>query len=76
MERSSHRKKNTEAMTTVVIPRGRKNQENFVIVSVNGNSWKIMRGVEVEVPRYVSEVLENAEMMAETARSYVDRMAN
>ena len=69
-------KKNTREMTTVVIPRGRKNQENFVIVSVNGNSWKIMRGVEVEVPRYVSEVLENAEMMAETARSYVDRMAN
>lgn len=69
-------KKNTREMTTVVIPRGRKNQENFVIVSVNGSSWKIMRGVEVEVPRYVSEVLENAEMMAETARSYVDRMAN
>ena len=69
-------KKNTREMTTVLIPRGRKNQENFVIVSVNGNSWKIMRGVEVEVPRYVSEVLENAEMMAETARSYVDRMAN
>ena len=69
-------KKNTREMPTVVIPRGRKNQENFVIVSVNGNSWKIMRGVEVEVPRYVSEVLENAEMMAETARSYVDRMAN
>ena len=69
-------KKSAPEMTTVIIPRGRKNQENFVIVSVNGNSWKIMRGVEVEVPRYVSEVLENAEMMAETARSYVDRMAN
>ena len=69
-------KKHAPEMTTVIIPRGRKNQENFVIVSVNGNSWKIMRGVEVEVPRYVSEVLENAEMMAETARSYVDRMAN
>ena len=69
-------KKNAPEMTTVIITRGRKNQENFVIVSVNGNSWKIMRGVEVEVPRYVSEVLENAEMMAETARSYVDRMAN
>ena len=69
-------KRNAPEMTTVIIPRGRKNQENFVIVSVNGNSWKIMRGVEVEVPRYVSEVLENAEMMAETARSYVDRMAN
>lgn len=69
-------KKNTEEMTTVLVPRGRKNQENFVIVSVNGNTWKIMRGVEVAVPRYVAEVLENAAMMAETARSYVDRMAN
>ncbi len=68
-------KKNEPEMTTVVIPRGRKNQENFVIVSVNGNSWKIMRGVEVQVPRYVAEVLENASMMAEAARRYVDRMS-
>jgi hypothetical protein len=68
-------KKNQPGMTTVVIPRGRKNQENFVIVSVNGNSWKIMRGVEVQVPRYVAEVLENAAMMAEDARRYVDRMS-
>ena len=68
-------KKNTEAMTTVVIPRGRKNQENFVIVSVNGNSWKIMKGVDVAVPACVAEVLENGRMMARTARSYVEKMA-
>ncbi len=68
-------KKNKEETITVLIPRGRKNQENFVIVSVNGSSWKIMRGVAVEVPRCVAEVLENGRMMAETARSYVDRMA-
>jgi hypothetical protein len=68
-------KKNTEAMTTVVIPRGRKNQENFVIVSVNGNSWKIMKGVDVAVPACVPEVLENGRMMACTARSYVEKMA-
>ena len=55
---------------TVLLHRGRKN------VSVNGRSWKIMKGVEVQVPDYVAEVLENAQMMADTARRYVDRMAN
>lgn len=60
----------------ILLPRGRKNEENFIIVSVNGRSWKIMKGVEVEVPDFVAEVLGNAEMMAETARRYVDKMAN
>ena len=60
----------------ILLPRGRKNEENFIIVSVNGRSWKIMKGVEVEVPDFVAEVLENAEMRAETARRYVDKMAN
>lgn len=63
-------------MTEVLIPRGRKNEENFVIVSVNGRSFKIMKGVAVQVPDYVAEVLENSTMMAETARRYVDEMAN
>lgn len=61
---------------TVLLYRGRKNEENFQIVSVNGRNWKIMKGVEVQVPDYVAEVLENAQMMADTARRYVDRMAN
>ena len=58
-----------EKMKTVLIPRGRKNEENFVLVSVNGRNFKIMKGVEVQVP-------ENARMMEDDARSYVDRMAN
>ena len=65
-----------EKMVTVTLPRGRKQEENFVIVSVNGRSWKIMRGVEGEGPLCAAEVLENARMMESTARSYVDRMAN
>ena len=60
----------------ILLPRGRKNEENFIIVSVNGRSWKIMKGVEVEVPDLAAEVLESAEMMVETARRYVDKMAN
>ena len=65
-----------EQMVKILLPRGRKNEENFVIVSVNGRSWKIMRGVEVRVPECVAEVLENAHMMAEEARRYVDERAS
>lgn len=68
-------KKKPQDMKTVLLPRGRKNEENFVIVSVNGNSWKIMKGVEVSVPACVAEVLENGRMMEQTARSYVEKMA-
>ncbi len=66
----------TERMVALTIPRGRKQEENFVIVSVNGHSWKIMKGVQVEVPDYVREVLVNSRMMADEARRYVDRMAD
>ena len=69
------KKKDSTAMAKVLIPRGRKNEENFVIIGVNGRSWKIMKGVEVKIPDYVAEVLENAEIMAEEARRYVDKMA-
>ena len=65
-----------EKMVKILLPRGRKNEENFVIVSVNGRSWEIMRGVEVSVPDYVAEVLENGRMMAEAARRYVDERAS
>ncbi len=64
-----------EEMTAIMLPRGRKNEENFVIVSVNGRSFKIMKGVEVQVPVYVAEVLENGRMMADEARRYVEKMA-
>lgn len=64
-----------DKMTTIMLPRGRKNEENFVIVSVNGRSFQIMKGVEVQVPDYVAEVLHNNRRMAEEAQRYVDRMA-
>ena len=65
-----------EKMSKVFLPRGRKNEENFVIVSVNGRNYKIMKGVEVEVPECVAEVLENGRRMADTARRSMDTMAN
>ena len=65
-----------DKMTTIMLPRGRKNEENCVIVSVNGRSFQIMKGVEVQVPDYIAEVLSNNRRMAEEARRYVDRMAD
>ena len=64
-----------DKMKTIMLPRGRKNEENFVIVSVNGRSFQIMKGVEVEVPDYIAEVLANNRRMAEEAQRFVDRMA-
>lgn len=59
-------------MVEVCIPRGRKQEENFVIVSVNGKNWKIMKGATVMVPDYVAQVLEHSRMMADEARRFVE----
>lgn len=40
-----------------------------VVVGHNGKMWKIQRGVEVEVPTYIAEIVENMERQdAKTAR--------
>lgn len=51
-----------EKMVKVKIPRTRKDQED-VDVFVNMRSWRIQRGVEVEVPECVAEVLKHQEEM-------------
>lgn len=51
-------------MVKVRIPRTKKDQED-VFVSVNLNTYIIKRGVEVEVPDYVAEVLRHQEEMLE-----------
>lgn len=44
-----------------------KERSDDVVVSVNGKRWQIKRGVDVEVPDYVAEVLENTRKMDELA---------
>ena len=51
-------------MVKVRIPRTKKDQED-VFVSVNLNTYIIKRGVEVEVPDFVAEVLQHQEEMLE-----------
>ena len=52
-----------------------KDQRNYedVFVSVNGRKFMIQRGVEVEVPVYVAEVIANSER--EDNMAYERRMA-
>ncbi len=64
-------KKNTngEKLVRIRLPKERREQED-VFVGVNERTWLIRRGVEVEVPECVAEVLENREMMLETIMEF------
>lgn len=69
-------KKNTEAaektaenMVKIRLPRNRK-EEDDMFVSVNERTWIIKRGVEVEVPECVAEVIRNSELMQEEAYEF------
>ena len=54
----------TEKMVKIRIPRTKADQED-VFVSVNNYTCVVKRGVEVEVPAYVAEVLQHQEEMLE-----------
>jgi hypothetical protein len=51
-------------MVKIRIPRTKKDEED-VFVSVNMRTYAIKRGVEVEVPDFVAEVLKHKEEMLE-----------
>lgn len=56
---------NAKKMVKVKIPRTSHKQED-VFVSVNNYTCIVKRGVEVEVPDFVAEVLKHQEEMMET----------
>lgn len=66
-----------EKMVKVKIPKDRniKNQPDE-IVYVNDRNWQIQRGVEVEVPECVAEVLRNRERALDRIDAYEDNLAN
>lgn len=52
------------------LPRPTKGEDDTKLVGVNGKVYRIKKGVEVEVPRCVAEVLANAERAADKAFEY------
>ena len=64
--------KTTRKMVKVKIPRTMADEED-VFVSVNDYTCIVKRGVEVEVPEYVAEVLRHQEEMLETIALFEDK---
>lgn len=62
-------------MVKVRIPRTKADQED-VFVSVNLRTYIIKRGVEVEVPDFVAEVLRHQEEMLEEIMLFEDAAKN
>ena len=60
-------KKDTVKVRLPLLP-GSKNQTEFF--SVNGKNYKIKRGVYVDVPACLAEVIENGNLAADAAIQY------
>ena len=50
-------------MVTIQLPKVKKDQEDLY-VACNGERFIVQRGVQVEVPDYVAEIIRNGEEMA------------
>jgi len=58
----------------IKLPLTRSEKED-VYVAINGHSWQIARGVEVEVPENVIKVLQRQEKMLAQALEFEDQAA-
>lgn len=62
-----------EKKVKIKLPRTKEDGAD-VYVSVNDRSWLIQRGVEVEVPECVAQVLKNQEDMLQEAYLFDERV--
>ena len=62
-------------LVTVHLPKAARGEDNFQFVGLNGKGYKIMKGVDVEVPAGVAEILENSRKMKEEASDRIDKTA-
>lgn len=60
----------------VKLPMARKGEEKFITASVNGKVYKLQKGVAVEIPRELAEVLNNANAEAMKADAYAEKIVN
>lgn len=70
-------KKVMEEMVKFKIPKGRSDiEKQDLFVGINGKSYLIKRGVEMELPESVVEVLKNAEAQNDFAVEYMEKVEN
>ena len=63
-----------EELVTIRLFKDNERYRDDVFVSVNGRTFQIKRGVEVQVPRYVQEVLDNSMSQDLVAAAMVDQL--
>lgn len=63
-----------EELVTIRLFKDNERYRDDVFVSVNGRTFQIKRGVEVQVPRYVQEVLDNSMSQDMVAADMVDKL--
>ena len=73
-ERKTAPEAETEKLVRIRLPLTRDKQTD-VFVRVNHRTWLIKRGVDVEVPECVAEVLRNSEDAELAAMEYQSRLA-
>lgn len=64
-----------EKKVKIKLPLSRSERDE-VYVAVNGRSWFIQRGEEVEIPWYVARVLQHKEMMLAQAMEFEEQAAH
>lgn len=60
----------------VQIPKTADGSANYIIASCNGRVYKVMKGVKVDVPAPIAEVLEHMFEAEEAAELYIAAHAN
>lgn len=60
----------------IKLPRLRDQENTDVFVAVNGENFTIKRGVEVEVPDYIAEVLRHSEEAEAEADEHILKTSN
>jgi hypothetical protein len=65
-------KKEVATKAVITLPRKERGDDDFITASVNGKVYRIKRGVAVEVPIEVAEVVANAEINEQKADQYID----
>lgn len=63
-------------MVEVKIPKAVNGEPNYVIASVNGRIFKVQRGIKVEVPAPIAEVLEHSFEARDEADEFIESLTS
>jgi len=63
-------------MVTIRLPKATNGEANYLFAAVNGRRFKIQRGVKVEVPMPIAEVIEHSYEQQNMADEFIDRLTD